>query len=108
MYAINVCARICLTERVNESKHINIMSDSQAALKALKAHTFKSMLGAECLNILKRLTLKFTVTLRWVPGNTGVEGNEIAVQLANEGSDNYCIGPEPFFGYKYTKCKQIL
>jgi RNase H len=108
MYAINVCARICLTEGGNEGKHIYIMSDSQAALKALKAHTFKSKLVAECLDVLKRLTLKCTVTLRWVPGHTGVEGNEIADQLANEGSDSYFIGPEPFFGYNNTKCKLIL
>jgi ribonuclease HI len=84
------------------------MSDSHAALKALKAHTFKSQLVAECLDVLKRLTLKCTVTLRWVPGHTGVEGNEIADQLANEGSDNYFIGPEPFFGDNNTKCKLML
>jgi ribonuclease HI len=72
------------------------MSDSQVALKALKAHTFKSKLVAECLDVLKRLTLECTVTLKWVPGHTGVEGNEIAYQLAYEASDNYFIGPEPF------------
>jgi RNase H len=108
MYAINVCARICFPEGGNEGNHIYIMSDSQAALKALKAHTFKSKLVAECLDVLKRLTLKCTVTLRWVPDHTGVEGNEIADQLANEGSDIYFIGPEPFLGYKKTKCKLIL
>jgi ribonuclease HI len=108
MYVINVCARICFTEGGNEGKHIYIMSDTEAALKALKAHTFKSKLVAECLGVLKRLTLKCTVTLRWVPGHTGVEGNEKADQLANEGSNNYFIGPEPFFGYNNTKCKQIL
>jgi hypothetical protein len=69
MYAINVCARICLTEGGNVGKHIYIMSDSQAALKALKAHTFKSKLVVECLDVLKRLTLKCTVSLRWVPGH---------------------------------------
>jgi ribonuclease HI len=104
MYAINVCARICLTGGGNEGKHIYIMSDSQVALKALKAHTFKSKLGAKCLDVLKRLTLKSTVTLRWVPGQTGVEGNEIADQLANEDSENYFISP----GYNNTKYKQIL
>jgi ribonuclease HI len=91
-----------------KEEHIYIMSDSQMALKALKAHTFKSKLVAECLDVLKRLTLKCTVTLRWVPDLTGGEGNEIAEQLANEGSDNYFIGSEPFFGYNNTKCKLIL
>jgi RNase H len=84
------------------------MSDSQAALKALKAHTFKSKLVVECLDVLKRLTLKCSVRLRWVPGHTGVEGNKIADQLANEGSDNYFIGSESFFRYNNTKCKLIL
>jgi ribonuclease HI len=84
------------------------MSDSRAALKALKAHTFKSQLVAECLDVLKKLTSKCTVTLRWVPGHTRVEGNEIADQLANEGSDNYFIGPKPFFGYNSTESKLML
>jgi hypothetical protein len=57
MYAINVCARHCLTEGGNESKHIYIMSDSQAALKALKAHTFKSKLVTECFDVLKSVPL---------------------------------------------------
>jgi ribonuclease HI len=81
-----------------------IFKQKCTALKALKAHTFKSQLVAECLDVLKRLTLKCTVTLRWVPGHTGVGGNKIANQLANEGSDNYFIGFEPFFGYNNTKC----
>jgi ribonuclease HI len=46
------------------------------------------------IDVLKRLTLKCTVTLRWVPGHTGVEGNEIADQLANEGSDRVDIKEE--------------
>ena len=108
MYAINVCARMCLTKEGTEGKYIYIMSDSQAALKALRAHTFNSKLVAECLDTLKKLTSKCTVTLRWVPGHTGVEGNEIADQLANEGSDTYFIGPEPFFGYNNTKYKATL
>jgi RNase H len=103
--------RICLTEKGNmyKGKHIYIMLVSQATLKALKAHTFKSQLVAECLDVLKRLTIKCILTLRWVPGHTGVKGNEIADQLVNEGSDNYFIGPEPFFGYNTnTKCKLML
>jgi hypothetical protein len=36
MYAINVCARICLSTEGLEGKHVYIISDSQAALRALK------------------------------------------------------------------------
>jgi ribonuclease HI len=71
------------------------MSDSQAALRALKAHTFSAKLVAECLEILKRLTRRCLVALMWVPGHTGIEGNEIADQLANKGAETYFIGPEP-------------
>jgi hypothetical protein len=61
-YAINVCARICLNTEGLTGKHVYvyIMSDSQAALRALKSYT--SNLMAECLVNLKRLTTKFKLT----------------------------------------------
>jgi ribonuclease HI len=83
MYAINVCARIWLSTEGLTGKHVYIMSDSQAALSALQSYTFTSKLVAECLNNLKRLTSKCKVTLLWVPGHTGIDGNEEADQLAN-------------------------
>jgi hypothetical protein len=42
MYAINVCVRICLNTEGLAGKHGYIMSDSQAALRALKSYTFTS------------------------------------------------------------------
>jgi RNase H len=108
MYAINFCARICLNLEGISGKNIYIMSESQAALRALKAHTFSSKLVAECLEILKRLTRRCLVTLMWVPGHTRIEGNEIADQLANKGAETYFIGPEPFFGFNGSKYKREL
>jgi ribonuclease HI len=66
--------------------YVYIMSDSQAALRALKSYTFTSKLVAECLDNFKRLTTQCKLTLMWVPGHTGVDGNEEAGQLANIGS----------------------
>jgi hypothetical protein len=83
------------------------MSDSRAALRALKAHTFSSKLVAECLEILKRLTRRCLVTSMRVPsGHTRIEGNEIVDQLANKGSETYFIGPEPFFWFNGSKYKR--
>jgi RNase H len=104
MNAINVCPRICLNLEGISGKHIYIMSESQAALRA----TFSSKLVAECLEILKRRTRRCLVTLMWVPGRTGIEGNEIASQLANKGAETYFIGPEPFFGFNGSKYKREL
>jgi hypothetical protein len=56
MYAINVCARICPNTEGLAGNHVYIMSDSQAALRALKSNTFTSKLVAVCLDNLKRLT----------------------------------------------------
>jgi ribonuclease HI len=93
-----VYARICLSTEDLAGKHIYRMSDSQAALRASKSYSFTSKLVADCLDNLKRLTAKCKLTLMWVPGHTGVDGNEEAEQLANKGSETHFIGPEPFFG----------
>jgi hypothetical protein len=74
----------------------------------LKSYTFTSKLVTECLDNLKRLTTKCKLTLMWVPGHTGADENEDAVQLANKGSETHFIGPEPFFGYSIMKYKTDL
>jgi hypothetical protein len=105
MYAINVCARICLNTEGLAGKHVYIMSDSQHALRALKSYTFTSNLVAECFDNLKRLTTKCNLTLMWVQGHMDVDGNEETGQLWSE---THFIGPEPFFGYSSIKYKTNL
>jgi ribonuclease HI len=108
MYALNMCARICLDTEGLAGKQVYITSDSQAALRALKSYTFTSKQVAKCLDNPKRLTTKCKLTLMWVPGHTVFDGNEEADQLANKESETHFIGPKPFFGYISMKYKTGL
>jgi RNase H len=74
------------------------LSDSQAALKALGSWTCESKLTWDCRQSLKQLASNNRVKLVWVPGHQGIEGNEIADQLAKEGVMAPLTGPEPYCG----------
>ena len=63
------------------------------ALKALQAAK-TSPLVRECQKALNDISTSTTVGLYWVPGHTGVRGNEIADKLTRDGSVQKFIGPE--------------
>jgi len=63
---------------------VSICSDSQAALKALKA--------------LNDISTWHAVGLQWVPGHAGVGGNDIPDELARGSSALRLLGPEPALG----------
>ena len=108
IHAIELCVDKCLKRGDLRGKHIHIASDSQAALKALKSSTMTSKLVYDCLNLIKQLATRCTVTLVWVPGHMGIEGNEIADELAKKGSEGQFIGPEPYCGYGLSNFKMSL
>jgi len=81
--AIYKCAEINLKKRLNGT-NINIISDSQAALKALCSSTVKSKLVWQCQESLRELSSKNKVHLWWTPGHEGVEGNEKADLLEEQ------------------------
>lgn len=105
--AILECATICLKRKY---KHANIciFSDSQAALAALKSYTCTSKLVWECVTLLQEMSMTNTVNLFWVPGHCGIEGNEIADELARNGSSMQFLGPEPFCGVSPCSLKMEL
>ena len=63
-------------------RNIRICSDSRAAIMTLNGTTTTSLLVWECFEALNNLATKNRVTLLWIPGHSGIKGNEISDRLA--------------------------
>lgn len=85
LYGIQECANQYVMVGAR-NKRITILSDSQAALQALAKSTFDSVSVGNCIKILEKVTVHNKIQIRWVPGHSGINGNEVADRLANEGS----------------------
>ena len=84
---------------------ICILSDSQAALKALASPRVKQLLVGNCINNLNMLSHNNQVKLMWVPGHSDIEGNEQADTLAKNGAFTVCEIPEPAVPISYCRCR---
>ena len=97
IYAILACVHeIQYQNRPEKCK--SICSDSQAALKALEAVRTSSPLVRQCQKALNDISARHAVGLFWVPGHAGLRGNEVADEIARDGSVLRFVGPEPGFG----------
>jgi ribonuclease HI len=81
------------TEKGYTGRNICILSDSQAAIKALDSYQINSKLVWDCHQCLVKLAEQNRIQLVWVPGHMGIDGNETADQLARQGSSHPFIGP---------------
>ena len=70
------------------SANIIIYSDSQAALSALENHKIKHKTVEDCVVSLNNLAKSKTVVLKWVKAHNDITGNELADQLAKDGTTN--------------------
>ena len=95
LFALHM-ASIWINENLVTTSIINLFSDSQASLLALTSTSISSRLVLDIADQLNTLGTSHKVELRWVPGHEGVHGNDLADELAREGSSSTPIGPEPF------------
>ena len=89
-------------------KKIYICSDSEASIKALSSPTVTSKMVKECKETLNRVGLRNHITLIWVPGHSGIEGNERADELARLGSSSRVFGPESFVPVPQSVCNAAI
>jgi len=97
IYAILVCAHEIQSQNRSE-KYVNICSDAQAALKALKAVRRTTRLVHQCHKALNDISTRHVAGLLWVRGHAGVRGNEIADELARGPSALRFLATEPALG----------
>jgi hypothetical protein len=107
VYTIMACTLENL-DRNYRNRNIYILSDSQAAIKALDSYQINSKLVWDCHQSLIQLVEHNRVQLIWVPGHGGIEGNEVANQLAKLGSECPFIGPEPACGISVGIAKRAV
>lgn len=94
VYAISVAACEILKQS-DGSRPIRILTDSQAAIRAIGAWKFTSRLVNDCRIWLGKLAERRPVILMWIPGHSNFDGNERADALARQGSSLNFLGPEP-------------
>jgi hypothetical protein len=95
-------------DRKYKNRNIYILSDSQAAIKALDKYQITSKLVWDCFQSLMQLAKHNRFQLIWVPGHEGIVGNETADQLARAGFDHPLIGTEPACGISIGVAKKAV
>lgn len=85
VYAIAMAARLISEFRICSSD-ISFFVDSQAAIMALRSNNIRSKVVSNCHKELDALCEQHKVTICWVPGHKGIEGNEKADELAKRGA----------------------
>jgi hypothetical protein len=107
VHAIKACAVENL-ERNYKNRTIYILSDSQAAIKALVKYLITSKLVWDCHQSLVQLIKHNRVQLIWVSGHDGIVGNETADQLVRTGYEHPFIVPELAFGISIGVAKNAV
>jgi hypothetical protein len=110
VYAI-IMATEALEEKVRNDeegkiKTLRIVSDSMSAITAIGSFTTNSGLVLECRKRLSSLRSKRKLTLQWVKGHNGDEGNELADSWAKYATTTelgFCLGTRWSLFCQYLK-----
>jgi ribonuclease HI len=94
VYAIKACINENL-DKGYRKRNIYILSDRQAAIKALGKYQITTKLVSDCHQSLMQLARHNRVQLIWAPGHEGIAGNETADLMARTGSEHPFTEPEP-------------
>ena len=73
-------------------------ADSAAAIKSSSKTEIRNKTVWECYENHQEVNKNNDLTLVWVPGHSGVDGNEIVYQLAKKAANTRVEGPEPHCG----------
>ncbi len=88
---------------------VTIYSYSQSAIQALTSTFAYSKQVLDCIQLLNGASALAPIKLQWVRAHVGTYGNEIADQLAKQGSQDLRIqGPHPFGPISFTFIKGVL
>ena len=101
--AISEAVKNLLLEKMH-NQSIIVLTDSQAAIKALIKCTETSITELNCIRNLNYLGKQNHVSIAWISGHAGVHGNEVADYLAKSGSKSEIHGPEPFITVLFASC----
>ena len=107
VYSIIASCHI-IKQNNSHPKETIIFTDSQLAIRALINPKITSAIVLECYENLNTTSQTAKAKLLWVPGHSGIEGNEKADKLAKLGASSTPIGPEPIFGYRDPKSDKRL
>jgi ribonuclease HI len=89
-------------------KDIHILTDSQAAVRALSSSYVKSCVVQSCIISLNEISKNNRIQVVWIPGHNGYKGNCVADELARNGSALETVTTSESINIPIRSCKTMI